>query len=162
MDQDELSLELKKLLSKVKLKEPPREIMANYLSEVNAKIDGGIKNSHFNFPQFATVFAVGVILAGLFYLFSPRSQVKPVLETKPAVQKVQDLLTTVPQAPPTQVISTQKPLTVEEKMAVLEAFGDEFSDESVDLFGDDEVLEELALLDDMELSPQLSAQASGF
>ncbi len=164
MDQEKLTPELEKLISKVKLKEPPREMMTNYLSEVNTKIDQGIRSSHFGFPQVTGFFVIGLTLAGVLYFFlmHPAAHVKEVSVEKNIADRSQEVT-----SPITSYIQTstapvsQKSLTLEEEMAVLEAFGDEFSDESVGLFGDDEALEELTVLDEVELSPGFGNQASG-
>ena len=149
MEQEELSPELKKLMGKVKLKEPSPEVMANYLSEVNAKINKGIKSSHFGFPQFAVVFAVGLVFAGSLYFFLGRTQKQPVSDT--------GTVSSIPQpAQAKAVVSSKKPLTLEEEMAILEAFGDESSNESTGTFEDEDPFEELAMLDDVELSSHMS------
>lgn len=179
-NKEELTPELEQLISKVKLKEPPQELMKDYLSGVNAKIDQGIKSSYFGFSQFTVFLVIGVVLAGVFYFFLVRLQVKPVLEVKPAtVQRSVKTASVIASEAPAKIhggsvqqvvadndknqASTQKPLTIEEGVAVLEAFGDEFSDESPDVFGDDdEALDELAVLDEVELSAGLPKQPSGF
>ncbi len=164
-NKEELTPELEKLISKVKLKEPPQELMRDYLSGVNAKIDRGIKGSHFGFPQFAIFLVISAVLAGFFYFFLVRLQRQPVLEVKPAF--IQRSVTGQGTEAPTSVVSetqhhgtvsAQKPLTIEEEVTVLEAFGDEFLNESSDVFGDDEALNELAVLDEVELSPGLANQ----
>ena len=58
-------------------------------------------------------------------------------------------------------ISPSRPFSLEEGIAVLEAFSEEVGDEGVDLFGDDETLEELASLDDVEVSFMRPHQTPG-
>ena len=163
MEQEELSPELKKLISKVKLKEPSPEMMANYLSEVNAKIDKGVKSLPFGFPQFAVIFAVGLVFAGSHYFFLGHAQKQPVSDTgtvsmqSAAENRRTETVSSVPQpAQAKVVVSSQKPLTLEEEMAILEAFGDESSNESTGTFEDEDPFEELAVLDDVELSSHMS------
>ena len=169
MDQEKLSPELERFVSKVKLREPSPEMMANYLSEVNAKIDQGIKGSHFGFPQFAVVFAVGLAFAGSLYFFLVHPQRQPVRDVANiSMQSVPEnrWVKTTPSTPPQQVQrkvvvpANNKSLTVEEEMTVLEAFGDESSDESAELLEDEEAFEELTMLDDVELSPQMQIRTS--
>lgn len=160
MDQEKLSPELEKLISRVKLKEPPRQMMSRYLSEVNAKIDQGIKSSHWGFPQFGAVFAIGLALAGSLYFFLARPQMQPAHEVK-AISVQPSTESQKTEIASSKLPAAQKPLTLEEEMAVLEAFSDESLDESAELFGDEEALEDLTVLDEVELSRGMPAQTSG-
>jgi len=163
MDQEKLTPELEKLISKVKLKEPAPKIMANYLSEVNAKIDQGVGGPHFGFPQVTVFFVIGAALAGFLYFFLVHPQVQPAFEIKNAsvkedgIDQSRQMASLIPpRIQSTAGTSTQKSLTLEEEIAVLEA-----SDESADVFGDDEALDELTVLDEVELSPGLGNQTPG-
>lgn len=180
MDREQLALELERLMNQVRLKEPPRELMADYLSGVNAKIDRGIKSHGFGFPHLAVVFAVGLTIVGLAYCFFLRFQQEPASsnETPPVIameanvgaplmappydrnelrgrdeSRYYQSKEIVPQARDREQLSTPEVLSIDEEMAVLEAFQEEFQDEANDLFGDEGLLEELALLDEVELSP---------
>ena len=166
-NKEDLAPELEKLISKVKLKEPPQELMRNYLSGVNAKINQGTKGNHFGFPQLAVFLVIGMALAGFLYFFLVLSQIKPVSEVKPVSvrqdvvsQGAQVLNLAVSKIRNSNTISAQKSLTLEEELAILEAFGEEFSDESSDVLGDDEAIDELVVLDEIELSPGFTNQAS--
>ncbi|MBI4000057.1 MAG: hypothetical protein HY351_05520 [Candidatus Omnitrophica bacterium] len=170
MDKEHLSPELEQLIRKVRLKEPPEGLMADYLAGVNAKIDRGASGSHFGFPQVAMVLAVGLALAGAayFYWVRPQTQSAPDVETttfvvsETSVQPNNEatVLDNTEQPLSSEIPSTpvQKSLSIEEEMAVLEAFGEELDEEGIDLLGDDEVFEELGQLDEIELSPGFSTQ----
>ena len=153
---EELAPELEKLISKIKLKEPSRELMKDYLSGVNAKIDQGIRNSNFGFPQFAVFMAIGMALVGFLYFLFVHLQTKPV-SVKTASVASEAKFETSSRKDKGQT-STQKALTLEEEVAILKALGDESSDELSDVFGDEEALDELVVLDEVELSPGLANQ----
>ncbi|MBI4358623.1 MAG: hypothetical protein HY584_04920 [Candidatus Omnitrophica bacterium] len=160
MDKTELTPELEKLVKGVKLKEPPEQLMADYLSGVNAKIDRGAEGAHFGFPQIAIVLAIGLTFAGAFYLFLTRPQGESPVQVAEITQKVETTPLSAELSGAAAKIEPLQPLSLEEEMEVLEAFGEEFQGEASDLFGDEEVFEELAQLDELELSPTLSTPTS--
>ncbi|MBI4394701.1 MAG: hypothetical protein HY583_00740 [Candidatus Omnitrophica bacterium] len=139
-NQEPLAPELEQLIKQVKLKEPSKERMTDYLAGVNAKIDRGAPPTSFGFPQVAVILAVGLVMAGLayFYWIRPSS-----VGADPRVRPQENGQAQGP-AP------TTPSLSIEEEMAVLEAFGEEYDSEIQDLLGDDETLEELAQLDEIE------------
>ena len=154
MNQEKLSPELEKILNQVKLKEPPRELVKDYVEGVNLRIDRKLRQPVFGFPQLVLAFAVGAATVGIFYwvvqgrlrpgtseeLFPMTQRVGTVVESEKAVQK------------PAQ----GKPLSLEDEMAILEAFGEDIQNGTADLVSDDEVYEEIAFLDDIELSQPAS------
>ena len=152
MNQEQLDLELKQLVSKIRLKEPPQKLMENYVSEVNTKIDHEMKNSSFGFPQLTVLLAVGFALAGLVYFFfvstHPRIEPAPVAALASRTSAAAGF-------------PASEDLSLEDQMALLEAFSGEYESETADSFGDDELLEELASLDELELSYTRSSQTSG-
>ena len=156
MDEDRKDPEIESMLKGVKLKEPSQKDMTNFLSGVHEKIDRGYGNEVIGFRQIGLIFVVGVALAGLIYFISTRSKVEPAHQVETLNRMEAPLETPLPasvlQNPAGEKPLTRKPLSLEEEMAVLEAFEDEFGDETTDLFGDSEVLEELATLDELEFS----------
>ena len=157
--EDRLDPEIEKLVRDVKLKEPSEEEMSNYVSEVRAKINLHASGPTFGFPQLGLLLAAGVILAGLIYFTVSRPQIEKV----PSLKEVplQDQTAQIPGQPPlvwkdgkwvSQDAKIPKQLSIEESITVLEAFGEEFSDEASDLYRDDDILEELTFLDEIELS----------
>ena len=155
MDKRELDPELEQLISKVKLKEAPQELMRDYLSGVNAKINQGMKEPYFGFPQFAVVCVVGLALAGLIYFVVVHGRpVTPVPETV----REAEVVSPHPSQPEVFQQTLPKLLSIEEEMAVLETFAEEHSEDTAELFGDEEVFEELAQLDEAELSTASSIQ----
>ena len=146
MKHENLDPELEQLVKKLKLKEPSEDVMGNYLSGINARINEQIEQSHFGFPQFATVMAISLVLVGAVY-FIYTSYIKPVknVEAIPNSQITSASSGTLPR-------NDAKPLSLEEEMTVIEAFAEESSKDMIELFGEDAVLEELAQMDESELS----------
>ena len=146
MKHENLDPELEQLVNKLKLKEPSEDVMGNYLSGINARINEQIKQSHFGFPQFATVMAISLVLVGAVY-FIYTSYVKPVknVEAIPNSQITSASSGTLPH-------NDAKPLSLDEELAVLEAFVEDSSKDMIELFGEDAVLEELTQMDESELT----------
>ena len=196
MEKEPLTPELKRLLEKVKLKEPPRTLTADYLAGVNARIDQRAKGVHFGFPQLTIFFVAGLALAGALYFFlkpmpNPQPQNPHVIASalpagrqeapvdQAAVGRLviwhrsvgsakqsqnSEIASALPETLPRNDGIAQKPLktlSVEEEMAILEAFSEESGNQVGDLFGDNESLEELSVLDELELSPSKSVQSAG-
>ena len=139
--------QLEKILSEVKLKEPKREEMNDYLSQVRQKIKVQTDYPRFHFAPLI----VGLIfVAGLCALVY--------FNIKPKIQKesLPEVSTVVKQAPQT----LNKTFTLEEEMKVLEAFSQEYPADTGDLFGDQEAAEEIILLDEVELSHLPAASSS--
>lgn len=166
MDNESLPPELEEMLSKVRLKEPPKEAMADYLSGVNAKIDRGPVGTNFGFPQVGILLLVGLAFAfGIIYLFGLNPKKEPI-QLIPQVQSER----INPPAPElvtgqTAVVSqTPQPasgeLSLEDQMALLETFGEETGSTTIEFFGNDELLDEVALLDSVEFSAFEGVQTS--
>ncbi len=166
MDNESLPPELEGMLSKVRLKEPSKETMAGYLSGVNAKIDRGPVGTNFGFPQVGILLLVGLAFAfGIIYLFAlnPNKepiQVAPQIQSEMATPSAPKFATE--QAETTSQVTQQASgeLSLEDQMALLEALEEETGSDTIDLFGDDELFDEIALLDNVEFSAFESAQAS--
>ncbi|MBI1977719.1 MAG: hypothetical protein HYS55_03090 [Candidatus Omnitrophica bacterium] len=157
MNQEELPPELEKILKRVKLKEPPERLMKDYLSGVNAKIDRRGQGFHVSFPQVALACVIGLSLVGVLYLtFMARP--KAIELVSEPIQKVEAKPQVV--AVESQVQATQKALSVEEEMAVLEAFSEEHGEGVAEFFGDEEMFEDLSQLDEVELATPPNAPAS--
>lgn len=156
MEEERLTPELEKLLKQVRLKEPSQELMADYLTGVNAKIDRRMSAPHFGFREGVLVFAVGLILAGLFYFL-----LAPSLNHEPTPKLVtSDSESNLPQGLQAIIVPPPAELSLEEELALLEAFEEELSDQESDWLEDEELLEELALLDELEISGASGAQVA--
>lgn len=159
---DQLDPELEKLLKEVKLKEPPQDKMADYLAGVHAKIDRGPVGSGFGFPQMSLLLAAGLALMGLLYFLVVSPQRPPVPQVQEMTREAREA-ESLPAAVSTtlEVESALAPsdLSIEEEITVFEELGEGFTDEAIDLFEEDELLEELALVDELELSLVSSPQA---
>ena len=155
MEKKELDPELERLIDSVKLKEPPQELMRDYLSGVNAKIDQSAKWFHLGLPQLTVLCAIGLVSAGLMYFLIPHT--KLVIQVPKTVKTVEVAPARSPE-PKVQQNTSSKPLSIEEEMAVLRAFAEERSEDVVELLGDDEVFEELGQLDETELSTPSATQ----
>ena len=160
--EDRLDPEIGKLVRDVKLKELSEEEMSNYVSEVRTRISRHASSPVFGFPQLGLLLAVGFILAGLVYFIVIRPQVEKAPSLKEVSLQHQTAQTSgqppLVQKDKKQEAKTQKQLSIEESITVLETFGEEFSDEASDLYRDDDILKELAFLDEVELSSVSSAQ----
>lgn len=151
MDNESLPQELQNVLSRVKLKEPSPELMVNYLSGVNAKIDRGTSGPSFGFPQVSVLLLLGIAFTfGIVYLLAlnPKKEaVGPMIASQAQSEPAQKAETT---AQTLEVVSAQ--LSLEDQLTLLEAMGEESTNETIDLFGNEELLDEAALLDDVEFS----------
>jgi hypothetical protein len=165
MDPDKLSPEVEKLLKQVKLKEPPQDLMADYVAGVRAKINQQSGGPHFGFPHAAFILALGLAFAGSVYLISMRPlnyDEVPVIETQE--QKASELVaaqsqTNVPETDQNTNIPVQeRELSIEEELALLEVFEGEFLDEEGVILGSEDLFEELAFLDELEISSPSSIQ----
>lgn len=157
MNQEELPPELENILKQVKLKEPPESVMKNYLSEVNARIDRHGQGFHVSFPQVVLVCVLGFSLMGVLYL-TLVARPKPVDVTSEPVQTMEAKSQTITVEHKVQI--NQKVRSVEEEMAVLEAFSEEHGEGVAELFGDEEVFEDLSQLDEVELATPPNAPTS--
>ncbi|GEM_PF-4845117 len=138
MKENQLDSQVDKLLSEIKLKEPRKEEMTDYLSKVRLKIDE--RKSH---PQ-NYFFPLGVAFALTFAIYF-MVQVQPKKEPTlfQTAQKVSE---------PGTGKKFQKSLSLEEEMAVLEAFSEEYPAGTSDLLGDDETMNDLVLMDEIDFS----------
>ena len=162
MDEDKLTPEIEKLLKQVKLKEPPQELMKDYLGGVHNKINQQSGTPHFGFPQVSLVLAVGLVFAGVFYFMSARSvNHQAGYELPPVLVQAPEQTTPEMAAPSTEVslpevqlsVSNQgTELSLEEESTLLETLESGFSDEEDEVLGDEDLFEELALLDELEIS----------
>lgn len=165
MDKESLPQVLEEALSRVRLKTPSREFMADYLSRVNTKIDHGIPAPSFGFPQMGVLLLVGVAFAfGLIYLFALSPKKEPAIPAVSQTQSVADR-SSVPEkeGQATQAtVTTAKPvsdeLSLKDQMTILEALGEESENETINLIGEDELLDEITLLDEVELASLESVQ----
>ena len=180
MDQDKLSPELEKLLKQVKLKEPSKDLMADYLAGVNAKINQQSGMPHFGFPQVTLILAVGLVFAGIFYFVIARPLNH---DEAPAIQPTVSVIShseersdeesktetlrfaqgdNIPKALHSVSIPVQEEeLSLNDELALLEAFEGGSSDEEDNALGDEDLFEELALLDELEISNASVASAPG-
>ncbi|OGX05991.1 MAG: hypothetical protein A3G87_04775 [Omnitrophica bacterium RIFCSPLOWO2_12_FULL_50_11] len=126
MGEEKQDSNLELILRSAKLKRPREADMSNFLSGVHRKIKQGVPS--IGFPQTVTVFVLGLICVGLVYLFLGRPERVPVPRPTGA-----------------------EALSIEEHMEVLEAFDVDVADEITRYIGDDELVDEIAFLDSMEL-----------
>ena len=156
MDENKLDQEIEKILKEVKLKEPSQEETTHFLRGVHEKIDQNLRARTLGFRQFGLVLVAGLALAGLLYLIFSRFQAETTPEMNVATARAKH--------PPMETVSRQpsvlKPLSIEQDMAVLEAFSEELSEESSELFGEDESLGDLAVIDELEVSITPTSQPS--
>lgn len=140
MNDDQLNPQLEKILKEIKLKEPKQPDMADYLSKVRSKIELKQNQSHFHFvPAAGLAFALILALCGAVYFLvnqtkSPQPQI---------VSKISE--------PAAQTASNQD-LSLEEEMAILEAFSEDYPAGTSDLLGDEAAAEDLVLLDEIEFT----------
>ena len=161
MDKESLPPELEGFLNKVKLKEPPRELMSDYLSGVNAKIDRGVSGKSFGFPQTVVLLLAGAaFVAGVVYLlaFHPKKdteiQIAPAVVSRPLIPE-ESAAQTIERAVP----KVAEQLSLEDQLTILEALGEESEKETLETIGNEELLDEAAFLDDIEFSGLESIQA---
>ena len=145
MKEDRLDPQIEKLLNEVKLKQPEASEMTDYVSMVRSKIELKQQQPTFHFAPAGIAMASVVMLAGLAFLMFFNQPKKEVLEI-PAVSVVS-------QSNPAPVPTPIQGLTLEEEMAILEAF----SAESSDILGAEAVLEDLVLIDEVEFAITPSA-----
>lgn len=166
MSKEELPQELERILKQVKPQKPPKELINNYLSEVNAKIDARLSGSSFGIPQIGIALALGVVLAGAAYLYwMPQWHHEKQIENPVVLQEakiesnaLRETDAQVPEGIAASIARTA--LSAEDEAKILEAFAEEAAD--VEILDDDELFEELNLLDDLELSsPVSSAMPAG-
>ena len=176
MDEELRDPEIEKLFKEIKLQEPSEQEMADFVSGVHMKIAQGYGARAVGFRQVGIVLAASVAFAGLVYLLPM------LLGVKPAVSKPQITGTVVeskgnagaplmaPRGPEESIgrdkshpymagSVVSKPLSIEDEMVVLEALSEEFPDETSDIRTADELLDELATLDELEISLPAPAQA---
>ena len=161
MKEDQLDPQVEKILREVKLKEPKKEEMTNYLSNVRSKIELKQNQSQFPVAPIGIALAVTLALAGLIYFVVPNLSKEeaqiPVISQKSEAPIVPVAPAAVPAQAPTQSFS------LEEELDILEAFSEEYPAGTSDLLGDDGVIEDLVLIDEIELNSISSAsQSSSF
>ncbi len=139
---DQLDQQVEKLLNDVKLKQPNPEQMTDYLSAVRSKISLRQNQFSFHFVPFG-IALVSVAAVGLI-VFALSSQPQKEAQQTPAVAEISK--SAVSPAPERQN------LTLEEEMAILEAFSEEYPGETTDVLGDDGALEDLVLIDEVEFN----------
>ena len=170
MDEELRDPEIEKLLKEIKLQEPSEQEMADFVSGVHLKIAQGHGAPTVGFRQIGIVLVASIAFAGLVYFMYQLSSSQPV-RLVPQNVVVTDRIPI--QAPDSQskIVSSPEPapaalqrassgtLSMEDEMAVLEALSEEFPDEASDILADDELLDELATLDELEISLPASTQA---
>lgn len=151
MENDQLDPQIEKLLKEVKLKEPRRQEMTDYLSGVRSKITIKQNQTHFYFVPAGIVLVVILVLSGFIYWLIQNQS------------KEENPVTTVAKisAPIAKSISVSNSLSLEEEMAILGAFSDEYPNGTSDLLGDEESMEDLVLMDEIEFTVT-PAQSTSF
>ena len=181
MANEDLDPKWETILKKTRLKEPPDDLMKNYLSEIHQKLE---RRHSFSFGTPAVwLIAVGILsMAGaLFFIFRPEpaKQLEPAVAMTLQPEARPDLPPVLPaeiqaQAPVAQSVPAQAPapqvlpsapfaaqLSPEEEMAVLEALGEEVEDEVVENLGDEDLAAEASFLDETEFGFIQSAASPG-
>lgn len=146
MDKEGLSPELEQLLRKVRVKEPPQELMADFAKGVNERIDRGAAGPGFGFPQAGVVLAVGLVLAGAVYFLVGRIPVQP------ALQPVRSSLIRPVVADVSAPALSAADLSIEEEAVLIEELDEGFLDEVIEAMGDEDLLDEIDFMDTLELA----------
>lgn len=157
MENEALGPQWEKVLEKTRLKEPPDALMKDYLSQVHQKIDRRHSSWPVGQPILGCIVVGALALAVAAFLFlkpEPTREVAPVASVaiEPFIRPVVQRSETAP---------SKSGLSVEDQMAILEAFGEEIEDEIVDLLGDEELAVEAAFLDETELRLLQKAASPG-
>lgn len=126
MSEEKQDLNVESILQSARLKRPREADMSNFLSGVHKKINQ--RGPRIGLPEAVTGVALGLVSIGLVYFFLARSE-------------------RLPLPPPT----TAEAISIEENLVVLEALDIDVEDELTSFLDDDELLEELAFLDGMEV-----------
>ena len=150
---DQLDQQVEKLLNDVKLKQPNSEQMTDYLVGVRSKIELRQKQFSFHFVPFGIIL-VSVAAVGLIVF---------VLSTQP--KKESQPIPAIPEVSKSAVSSAldRQNLTLEDEMAILEAFSEEYPAETTDVLGDDGVLEDLVFIDEVEFNATpVTSQGASF
>ncbi len=141
MKEDQLDPQMKQLFHEVKLKEPKREEMTDYLSKVRSKIDFKQNQTHFHFAPVGIALVFIAALSGLIYWVvqnQPKEKAQISMVSKISKQVIKP-------------VSTPN-LSLEEAMVVLEAFSEAYPNETNDLLGDEGAMEDLVLMDEVEFT----------
>ncbi len=141
MKDDQLDPQMKQLFNKVKLKEPKRAEMTDYLSKVRSKVDFKRNQAHFHFAPVGIALVLVAVLSGLIYW---------VVQNQPKEKAQISMVSKISEQVP-KPVSTPN-LSLEEEMAILEAFNEEYPNETNDLLGDEGALEDLVLMDEVEFT----------
>lgn len=150
MKDDPLDPEIEKLLAEVKLKELRPEAMQDYLSKVHSKIALKQNQTQFHFVTVSAAAAVVLALAGLIYWILAGNQIKEEVQIPTVSKMVQPALKTAPTSN----------LSLDEELAILEAFSEDYLSGTSDLLGDEGTIEDLVLMDELELTMTPSPSGS--
>ncbi len=174
MEEDKFMPEIDPLLKKMKLKKPSAELMANYAAEVNTKIDQmNLHKPDYRFPGAAVSLVFLMAFAGYSYFNFSRTETKRSFQPEAVLtEKVLPAQnhTTIPAqaiipADVQKKLSDEiplksSPLSIEQEMAVLEAFDSDLENDSDALLDEDELVQEMNLLDEVEFSNLQGFQTS--
>lgn len=149
MENEPLDPKIEKLLNEVKLKEPRPQEMTNYLSQVRSKITLEQNKTHFHFAPVAIVLVASLAIAGFIYWL---------IQNQP---EEENSISTVAVSEPVKPSVQTSKVSLEEEMAILEAFSDEYPNGTSDLLGDEESMEDLVLMDEIEFTVT-PAQSTSF
>lgn len=152
MVQDEMDPELQQLIEKTRVQKPSDEFMRNYKSEVNTKINQALKSPPSNgFPLLLAAFILILAIAGWFYGSRQMKTVTPVPPT-PILKEVAPVKPSIPETPASDVEA------LESEIAFLESFDSELATNPDLLYGEDSLLQDLDLLEEMEFSSAIGIQ----
>jgi len=167
MDKDPRDLEMEEFLKNVKLKEPSERELSDFLSGVHTKIDRGVGRPSIGVPQVAFVIAICLATIGAVYVLVFGVQKQPVrvgeavmfsADRGPAPGPVEHL-TGAPAQASGAIQTADQELTIEEEQVIFDELASDPEDETIDLLDASELLDELALLDDLEFAGLSAPQA---
>ena len=158
MKHDQLDPQIEKLLNGVKLKEPKQRDMTNYLSQVRSKITIQQNQTQFHFVPFGVALVVILVLSGLIY-WAVQNQSKGENPMRHSLSSsAHSKIASSASHPRHDVIARGPradeaiPNSLEEEMAILEAFSDEYPNGTGDVLSDEETVEDLVLIDEIEFA----------
>ncbi len=165
MNDEKIDPEIEQLLKNVRSKKPPRELMANFASGVNSRIDERIKRPPFAMPALGVLALAAVLVIGALYYFykqpAPKSQS---IEPLSSVQ-LQETGRNMESAGKASILPAKsQELSFEEVAKLLEALEETEIDEEeaaaldLVLLEVDDAAEELALLDEFEIGPPITGK----